>query len=55
MMVQIQPKFLLLHLTETPLDSVYSGVVKMRGISILLFHAKLSDLKTWTTDVGNEY
>jgi hypothetical protein len=43
------------HLTDIPLDSVYSGVVSLRGLRTLLFIAELNDLRTWATDVGNAY
>ena len=43
------------HLTDVPLDSVYSGVVSLRGIRILIFLAELNGLETWGTDIGNAY
>jgi hypothetical protein len=43
------------HLTDIPLDSVYSGVVSLRGIRILIFLAELNKLNTWATDIGNAY
>jgi hypothetical protein len=43
------------HLTETPIDSVYSSVVSLRGIRILTFIAELNDMETWSTDIGNAY
>ena len=43
------------HLTEVPLESVYSGVVSLRGIRILAFLAELNDLELWATDIGNAY
>jgi hypothetical protein len=43
------------HLTGIPLDSVYSGVVSLRGIRTLIFLAKLNNLDTWATDIGNAY
>jgi hypothetical protein len=43
------------HLTEAPLESVYSGVVSLQGIRILVFLAKLNKLELWATDVGNAY
>ena len=39
------------HLTETPIDSVYSSVVSLRGICILTFIAELNDMETWSTDI----
>jgi len=43
------------HLTETPIDSVYSSVVSLRGIRILAFLGELNRLKVWSTDIGNAY
>jgi hypothetical protein len=43
------------HLTDIPLDSVYSGVVSLRGIRTLIFFAELNNLDTWVTDIGNAY
>ena len=41
------------HLTDIPVDSVYSGVVSLRGLRIKLFLAELNQLETWATDIGN--
>ena len=43
------------HLTDVPLESVYSGVVSMRGIRMITFLSELNGLKLWATDVGNAY
>ncbi len=43
------------HLTEVPLDSIYSGVVSLHGICLLVFLAELNDLDIWATDIGNAY
>ena len=43
------------HLTDTPLESVYSGVVSLRSLRIVLFLAELNGLDAWATDVGNAY
>jgi len=43
------------HLTDLPLESVYSGVVSLRGIRIIIFLAELNGLQTWTTDVSSAY
>jgi hypothetical protein len=43
------------HLTDIPLDSVYSGVVSLRGLRMLIFLAELNNLQTWATDIGNAY
>ena len=43
------------HLTEIPLNSVYSGVVSIRGFRLVLFLAELNKLEVWCTDIGNAY
>jgi hypothetical protein len=43
------------HLTNVPLESVYSGIVSLRGIHILVFLAELNKLEHWATDIGNAY
>jgi hypothetical protein len=43
------------QLTDTPVDSVYSSVVSLRGLKIALFLAELNQLEAWCTDVGNAY
>jgi hypothetical protein len=43
------------HLTDVPLDSVYSGVISLRGLRTLVFLAELNGLDTWATDIGNAY
>ena len=43
------------HLTDVPLESVYSGVVSLHGIHLLAFLAELNKLETWATDIGNAY
>jgi hypothetical protein len=43
------------HLTAVPLESVYSGVVSLRGFRLVLFLAELNELELWATDVGNAY
>jgi hypothetical protein len=43
------------HLTETPVESVYSGVVSLRGLRLMLFLAELNKLDSWSTDIGNAY
>jgi hypothetical protein len=42
-------------LTDVPINSVYSGVVSLRGMRMLIFLAELNGLKTWATDIGNAY
>ena len=43
------------HLTVVPVESVYSGVVSMRGIRLITFLAELNGLKLYATDIGNAY
>ena len=43
------------HLTDVPIDSIYSGVVSLKGIRLVTFLAELNKLPTWTTDIGNAY
>ena len=43
------------HLTDAPVDSVYSGVVSLRGFRMCLFLAELNNLDSYTTDIGNAY
>ena len=43
------------HLTAVPIDSVYSGVVSLRGLRLLVFLGELNKLDTWATDIGNAY
>ena len=43
------------HLTDIPLESVYSGVVSLRGIRLLTFISELNGLELWATDIGNAY
>ena len=43
------------HLTDPNTESVYSGVVSLRGIRLVVFLAELNALKLWGADVGNAY
>jgi hypothetical protein len=43
------------HLTDIPLESVYSGVVSLRGFRLALFLGELNGLEVWSTDIGNAY
>jgi len=43
------------HLSNIPVDSVYSGVVSLRGLRIVTFFAELNALDLWATDIGNAY
>jgi hypothetical protein len=41
------------HLTDVPLDPVYSGFVGINGFRLDIFLADLSNLELWATDVGS--
>ena len=43
------------HLCDPPNESVYAGVVSLRGIRFVLFAAELNGLDVYQTDVGNAY
>ena len=43
------------HLTDIPLESVYSGVVSLKGFRLVLFLAELNGMEVWATDIGNAY
>ena len=43
------------HRTDTPIESVYSGVVSLEGIRICTLLAELNDCELWSTDIGNAY
>ena len=43
------------HKTDIPLESVYSGVVTLRGLRMVVFLAELNGLDLWATDIGNAY
>ena len=43
------------HLTGTPVESVYSSVVSLKGLRLVVFLAELNDLEIWCTDIGNAY
>ena len=43
------------HLTDTPVDSVYSGVVSLRSLCIVIFLAELNKMELVAADVSNAY
>ena len=43
------------HLTTVPSESVYSGVVSLRGFRTCIFIGELEGMVPWTTDIGNAY
>ena len=38
-----------------PLDSVFSGVVSLRGLCMMIFLAEFNQLDRWATDISNAY
>jgi len=43
------------HLTDVPIDSVYSGVVSLRGLRLFIFISELNGLEVWGTDISSAY
>lgn len=43
------------HLTDTPVESVYSSVISQRGIRITIHISEGNGLIIWCSDVGNAY
>ena len=43
------------HLTDIPVESVYSGVVSLHGIQLLVFIYDINKMETWATDILNAY
>jgi hypothetical protein len=43
------------NLTDIPLNSVYAGVVSLRGLRICIFLAELNGMEAYATDIGNAY
>ena len=43
------------HLTATPTESVYSGVILLRGQRMCLFIGELDGMVPWATGIGNAY
>ena len=41
------------YLTPVPIDSMYSGVVSTRSLRLLIFLAKLNNMKLWAADIGH--
>ena len=40
---------------DTPIDSVYSSVVSLRGIRMIVFLAELNGLDFWVADIQTAY
>ena len=43
------------HLTEVPVESVYSGVVSLRSLRLVIFLSELNGLSLYAADIGNAY
>ena len=43
------------HLTAIPAESVYSGVVSLRGLRACIFLGELNDMPGWGTDISSAY
>ena len=43
------------HLTDIPIDSIYSGVVSLQGLWMVTFLSKLNNFELWATNIGNAY
>jgi hypothetical protein len=43
------------HLTAVTIESVYSGVVSLRGFRLVMFMADQNNFEFWATDIGNAY
>ena len=43
------------HLTTTPSESVYSGVVSLRDLRTCAFIGEIDGMVPWVTDIGNAY
>ena len=43
------------HLTDVPIESVYSSVVSLKGLRLVVFLAELNGIEVWSIDIGNAY
>ena len=43
------------HLTDVPLESVYSGVVSLQSLRLVIFLVELNGLALFQADIGNAY
>ena len=43
------------YLTTTPEESVYLGVISLRGLCTCLFIGELDGIEPWATDIRNTY
>jgi len=42
-------------LTDPPLESIFSGVVSLRGLRMVIFLSELNKLKVFQMDIGNAF
>jgi hypothetical protein len=43
------------HMTDAPLESVYSGMVSLLSLRMVIFLSELNGLQLWGADTGNAY
>jgi hypothetical protein len=43
------------HLTDVPMESIYSGVVSLWGVCMVTFLSEVNDMELWATEIGNAY
>ena len=43
------------NLTEVPVESVYSGVVSLRGLRACIFIGESNDMPSWGTNISSAY
>ncbi len=43
------------YLTDVSVDSVYSGIVSLRGVKLMIFLGEHNALEIWATDICNAY
>jgi hypothetical protein len=43
------------YLTDVPMESIYSGVVSLRGVHMFTFLSELNGMELWATDIGNAF
>ena len=43
------------HLTEVPVESVYSGVISLRGIMLMMLFAELNRMEAWGNNISSAY
>ena len=43
------------HLTDIPVEKIYSGVISFRGIRLLSFLSDLNKMETWAKNIVSSY